>query len=179
MIWWLMAWTVLLSGTYYCTYSSHNRNRLIAPSLQQQQIATADVKARSWATGQRRHDYGGDGVNSGLRPFTLRPITEDVTPRDGIWNPTIQSATTEIGKGAGKENDVQGRSSTGKHTLASPVDELVRWVPMLHWIHETTRASLESRALPDPSNQAVKTSDDLLRWRRVPASILRERSWDF
>lgn len=102
-----------------------------------------------------------------------------VTPRDGIWNPTIQSATTEIGKGAGKENDVQGRSSTGKHTLASPVDELVRWVPMLHWIHETTRASLESRALPDPSNQAVKTSDDLLRWRRVPASILRERSWDF
>ena len=71
----------------------------------------------------------------------------------------------------------------GQLSRASPIqnnrDELVSWLPLLHWLHEVTRASLEGDEIPDPKNTDDATPDSLLTWRRYPALVMQERSWDF
>lgn len=57
-------------------------------------------------------------------------------------------------------------------------DELVSWLPLLHWLHETTRASFESVEIPRPNIVSNITPESSLKWRRFPALVMRERSWD-
>jgi hypothetical protein len=72
------------------------------------------------------------------------------------------------------------RSSRTRSPLAAyNSDELVCWLPMLHWIHEATRASFESVEIPNPEVPSETTPQSLLVWRRYPAIVMQERSWDF
>ena len=58
-------------------------------------------------------------------------------------------------------------------------DEMASWLPLLHRFHEVTRASFESEELPNPKDVGDTTPDTLLTWRRYPALVMQERSWDF
>jgi hypothetical protein len=51
--------------------------------------------------------------------------------------------------------------------------EMVCWVPLLHWIHECTVASLQEQHRSDEYVEYPPSGV------RIPAVVLKERSWDF
>ena len=66
-------------------------------------------------------------------------------------------------------------NTTDKHpgSTRSYGGEMTSWVPLLHWLHETTQAALQNeREVSDPVTFAPPKF-------RLPAIIFRERSWDF
>lgn len=54
-------------------------------------------------------------------------------------------------------------------------EEMACWVPLLHWIHEKTRISLDNH----PSTEAQLAKPMGTANVRLPAIIFHERSWDF
>ena len=117
-----------------------------------------------------------------------------LAPPAAIWNQDTESAVTNItgsnpGVKLGGTVKPQKRNgdlrSSKRAVLLSPdllhshSDELVSWLPLLHWLHEGTRASFESVGIPRPSFVGDTTPDALLTWRTFPALVMQERSWDF
>jgi len=51
--------------------------------------------------------------------------------------------------------------------------EMVCWVPFLHWIHESTFAALGAHNVTEAGLESAPPKV------RIPAVVLRERSWDF
>lgn len=121
-------------------------------------------------------------------------VTRKLTlaPPATIWEQTLERSTTTERKGL-PEGDINDRLQNRKGSLhqsrraavfsPDPVhrhsDELVSWLPLLHWLHEATRASFESVDIPNPSLPGERTPTSLLTWRRYPALVMQERSWDF
>ncbi|KAK5195893.1 hypothetical protein LTS03_002724 [Exophiala xenobiotica] len=65
-----------------------------------------------------------------------------------------------------------------RKSIENPSDELVCWLPLLHWLHETTKASLDPDEIPQNGNAEMCVLQPLRR-KRLPALTKRERSWDF
>ena len=134
---------------------------------------------------------------------TSRKLT--LTPPAVIWDQFTQSdarfplglkSDSETGHtGTGDSRNRMTSIHSGKlaavlslkkpHAVALPdplynhTDELVSWLPLLHWFHEVTRASFEGVELPEPRDASDTTPETLLTWRRYPALVMQERSWDF
>lgn len=121
-------------------------------------------------------------------------VTRKLTlaPPATIWDQTLEMSTTaerhptlpQVMTDRPQNRKGNLHASKRAATLSpDPVhgnsDELVSWLPLLHWIHEATRASFESVEIPNPSLPGEKTPVSLLTWRRYPALVMQERSWDF
>jgi hypothetical protein len=63
--------------------------------------------------------------------------------------------------------------SKGVRSNGSDHGEMVCWVPLLHWIHESTSAALKAHNLIE---EGVEFAPPKVR---IPAVVVRERSWDF
>jgi hypothetical protein len=100
-----------------------------------------------------------------------------------------QLAGSVMGMENGHDTKTHSRKTTVKSAKSASVasadpmqnrrDELASWLPLLHWLHEVTRASFESVEIPRPDLQGDTTADAVLVWRRYPALVMQERSWDF
>ncbi|KAH6671355.1 hypothetical protein B0J14DRAFT_93715 [Halenospora varia] len=55
-------------------------------------------------------------------------------------------------------------------------NELACWVPLLHWIHESSKIALTEEHCPVPSSMPLQGLPPRVR---LPAVTLRELSWDF
>lgn len=61
---------------------------------------------------------------------------------------------------------------------ANTANDLVCWLPLLHWLHEITGASLDLSEQTQSEN-ALQSPPPLLVMKTIPALVSRKRSWDF
>lgn len=114
-----------------------------------------------------------------------------LTPPDAFDDPgqfprwpthSSKSWSSAVGRREADTNLTQRKMTSLSHTMENPSDELVCWLPLLHWLHETTRASLdpEEQPLENATREEVKKAYAMINMRkRVPALVFRVRSWDF
>jgi hypothetical protein len=62
--------------------------------------------------------------------------------------------------------------------IENPTNELVSWLPPLHWLHETSEASLDlAEKIQDQDLQKAEKSPPLVdKSKTVPALVFRKRS---
>jgi len=95
--------------------------------------------------------------------------------QEGIeWLETLEYQT-EHGGNLEADGSRKLRLKVTKRAKSSGEDhgEMVCWVPFLHWIHESTAASLQEQHRTDEYVEYPPSGV------RIPAVVLRERSWDF
>jgi len=108
-----------------------------------------------------------------------------LAPPAAIWKQDTESTATDFtrsipgGKTGASVRPQKRNGDLHSDPLHNHSDELVSWLPLLHWLHETTRRSFESKEIPRPSLVGDTTPDEVLRWKRFPALVMQERSWDF
>jgi hypothetical protein len=79
----------------------------------------------------------------------------------------------------GDNREVNGRRtlrikvSKGARSSGEDHGEMVCWVPLLHWIHESTAAALKAHNVTEEGGEFAPPKV------RIPAVVVRERSWDF
>lgn len=99
------------------------------------------------------------------RKLTMSSAEEQVFSATGIYTHLVRGLY-----GYGREATKNTRPNP-RGKLEDSSDELACWHPLLHWIHNTTEASIGNEHHP-PLKRASFTV-------RLPALVFRERSWDF